>query len=206
RRGVQGCERRGVAHDLQAQERALPGRQQKVGEIFGAERGVDLTRGLRVRNAGDERSAPFDKDGGQPLAQQVTVWGRLEAEVADQAAALKPIGLKALRNDVEIAPQALARRQPLVVERLAHQALEVEEIAVEDLAREGFLGAEMVGEGTLGRGGLGYDVADAAPAVAFPEHDAQTGVQDAVAKGCFCHAKLMRTYVLMSSGDLRAAD
>jgi hypothetical protein len=98
-----------AALDLHAQDGALPGRQQKFREIMRREGRGDLACGLRLRDAGGERCAPFREDGGEPFAQHVALRRGLEAEIADQAAAREVVGREAFGDDVEVAPQALAR-------------------------------------------------------------------------------------------------
>jgi len=95
-------------------------------------------------------------------------------------------GGEPVSNNVEIALQTLAWRQPRVVERLRDELFDLVEISIEHLESEGFLRPEMIGERALGRRGLGDDVAHAGADIAFAEHDLETGVQNAVAVGCFC--------------------
>src|SRR4029453_14209103 len=87
--------------------------------------------------------------------EHLALRGGLEAEIADQAAAIPSSGREHTDDDVQRAPQALPRGERLVVERLLDGPLEIGEIAVQHLPGERLLGAEVIGEGALGsaRGG-----------------------------------------------------
>ena len=123
----------------------------------------DLARRLPFRDACGEWRAPFGEDLGEPCPQHLALRRGLEAEIADQAAAGE-LGLgEAVRDDVEIAPQALAGAKIAIVQRLGDQPLRVVEIEIEHLARELLLRAEVVGERALGALRLGDDVAHPCP-------------------------------------------
>jgi hypothetical protein len=87
----------------------------------------------------------------------------LETEIADQAAAAE-LGLnEAIGDEVELAPQTLARATVCVVQHVGDEPLEIGEIQVKHLARELLLRAEVVGERTLRGRRFGDNVAHPAP-------------------------------------------
>src|SRR5204863_9057238 len=97
-------------------------------------------------DAAGEHAAPLAEDFSQAPAQRLALLRGLEAEVADQAAAGPTVGRQPPADQVEIAAQPGARREPAGAERLAHQLLHVLEVAVENFDRERFLRSEVVGE------------------------------------------------------------
>src|SRR5581483_7194287 len=125
-----------------------------------------------------------------------------EAEIADQAAATIAVGLEPSGDDVEVAPQARARRQRRVLERLSDEAAGDVEVAIEHLGSKHLLGAEMVGEGPLRCARRSGDVAHAGAVIAGLEHDLEAGVEDGVFERGLGHERIIRTYVLKSSAVL----
>jgi hypothetical protein len=200
--GLEAFERLGIAVDLHAQDRALPGREQEVGKLIGLEIGGDLAARLRILDAGGERDTPFGEDRRETCAQQLAAAGCLEAEIADQAAATIAVGLEPSGDDVEVAPQARARRQRGVLERLSDEAAGDVEVAIEHLGSKHLLGAEMVGEGPLRCARRSGDVAHAGAVIAGLEHDLEAGVEDGVFERGLGHERTIRTYVLKSSAVL----
>src|SRR5262245_19013297 len=109
----------------------MPRGEQEFGEVDRGETGRDLASGLRLRDALGEGRAPFPKDLIEAGAQQLALAGRLEAEIADQAAAAPVVGFELAGDDVEIAQQPLARRERRVVQRLGNETPHIGEVAIE---------------------------------------------------------------------------
>src|SRR5262245_30307106 len=85
--GLEALERRGVALDLHAQDRALPRREQEVGKLVGRKGRADFAGRLPFGDAGREWRTPLREDRCKPFAQRFAVGHGFEAEVADQAPA-----------------------------------------------------------------------------------------------------------------------
>lgn len=171
-----------AALDLHTENRALPGREEELGEVGWIEGCVDFSDGLSFGDAGCKRRAPFVEDCLKAIAEELALRGSLEAEVADQAAAIPVLVGEHVADDVEIAEKPLAGCEGIVFQGLPDVRLGVGEIAVEDLLGERFLGAEVVGKGAMGSSGGGADIAYGGSLVSGLKHDFEAGFEDVFAE------------------------
>src|ERR1700733_15509984 len=94
-----------VALDFHPQDGALPGREQKFGEVMRSEGRGDLAGRLPVSDACGERRAPFGEDLGETRPQHLALRRGLETEIADQAAVAE-LGIgEGIGDDDTIAPK-----------------------------------------------------------------------------------------------------
>src|SRR3984957_19387880 len=119
----EALERFGVVLDFHAQDGALPGGEQEFGEVMRSEGLGDFANRLAFGDARGEGRKPLGEDLAKPGPQHLALRRGLQTEIADEAAAAELARKEAIGDDVEIAPQTLARATVWVVQHFGDEPL-----------------------------------------------------------------------------------
>jgi len=121
-----------------AEDRTFPRSEEELGQVHRIECRINLTKVLRLGDAGGKRRTPLLKDGLKPLAQELALRRGLNAEIADQTAAIPFVAGKTAADDLQVPLQAPTGCEGLIAKCASHSDLDVVEVAVENLLRKGF--------------------------------------------------------------------